>query len=82
MVDVIYDPADISELSIEYQGHQPFRAKEMVIGEQSAKRPKLPEHMQKVQVGEYIPSTYGQHMASMGRWRWRCGHYGLAVTVS
>ena len=47
-VDVIYDPADISELSIEYQGHQPFRAKEMVIGEQSAKRPKLPEHMQKV----------------------------------
>jgi putative transposase len=46
-VDVIYDPADISELTIEYEGHKPFKAKEMVIGERSAPRPKLPEHLQK-----------------------------------
>ena len=46
-VDVIYDPADISELTIEYEGHQPFKAKELVIGGQSAPRPKLPEHLQK-----------------------------------
>jgi putative transposase len=46
-VDVIYDPADISQLTIEYEGHQPFKAKELVIGERSAPRPKLPEHLQK-----------------------------------
>ena len=46
-VDVIYDPADISELTIEYEGHKPFKAKELVIGERSAPRPKLPEHLQK-----------------------------------
>ena len=46
-VDVIYDPADISELTIEYEGHQPIKAKELVIGERSASRPKLPEHLQK-----------------------------------
>jgi putative transposase len=46
-VDVIFDPADISELTIEYEGHQPFKAKELVIGERSAPRPKLPEHLQK-----------------------------------
>jgi len=47
-VDVIYDPADISELTIEYEGHKPFKAKELVIGERSAPRPKLPEHLQLV----------------------------------
>jgi len=46
-VDVTYDPADISELTIEYEGHKPFKAKELVIGERSAPRPKLPEHLQK-----------------------------------
>ncbi len=45
-VDVIYDPADISELTIEYEGHQPWRAKELVIGERAGKRPQLPEHLQ------------------------------------
>lgn len=45
-VDVIYDPADISELTIEYEGHNPFKAKELIIGEKSAPRPKLPEHLQ------------------------------------
>lgn len=31
-VDVIFDPADISELTIEYEGHQPFKARQLVIG--------------------------------------------------
>ena len=46
-VDVIYDPADISVLTIEYEGHEVFKARPLVIGEWSGKRPKLPEHMQK-----------------------------------
>jgi len=46
-VDVIYDPADISELTIEYEGHKPFKAKELDIGERSAPRPQLPKHLQK-----------------------------------
>lgn len=45
-VDVIYDPADISELTIEYEGHPSWTAKRMVIGEQTGPRPKLPPHMQ------------------------------------
>ena len=44
-VDVIYDPADISELTIEYQGHTPWKVKELVIGERTGKRPVLPEHL-------------------------------------
>ncbi|MEN6326094.1 MAG: Mu transposase C-terminal domain-containing protein [Syntrophomonas sp.] len=44
-VDVIYDPADLDELTIEYGGHKPFKAKPLVIGERSGKRPKLPEHL-------------------------------------
>ena len=46
-VDVVYDPADISQLSIEYQRHPPWTAKRLVIGEKSGPRPKLPPHMQK-----------------------------------
>lgn len=45
-VDVIFDPNDISELTIEYEGHQPFKARQLMIGERSGKRPKLPEYMQ------------------------------------
>ncbi len=44
-VDVIYDPADISVLTIEYENYEIFKAKPLVIGERSGKRPKLPEHM-------------------------------------
>lgn len=44
-VDVVYDPADITELTIEYEGHKPWTAKELVIGEKTGKRPKLPEHL-------------------------------------
>lgn len=45
-VDVIYDPADVSVLTIEYEGHEVFKARPLVIGERSGKRPKLPEHLQ------------------------------------
>jgi len=44
-VSVIYDPADTSELTIEYEGHKPFRVRQMVIGEHSGKRPGLPEYL-------------------------------------
>lgn len=44
-VDVIYDPADTSILTIEYEGHELVKAKPLVIGEWSGKRPKLPEHL-------------------------------------
>lgn len=46
-VDVVFDPADINELTIEYEGHQPFKAQQLVIGERAGKRPPLPEHLQK-----------------------------------
>jgi putative transposase len=46
-VDVIYDPADTGELTIEYEGHNPWKAKKLVIGERAAQRPKLPEHLTK-----------------------------------
>lgn len=47
-VDVVYDPADVEELTIEYQGHTPWRAKQLVIGDRVGRRPKLPEFMQPV----------------------------------
>lgn len=46
-VQVVYDPADITVLTIEYEGHTPWQVQEMIIGERSGKRPSLPEHMQK-----------------------------------
>lgn len=45
-VMVVYDPANIEEISIEYEGHEPFKARELVIGERTGIRPKLPEHLQ------------------------------------
>lgn len=44
-VDVIYDPADITELTIEYPDHQPWKVRQLVIGERAGKRPRLPEHL-------------------------------------
>jgi hypothetical protein len=44
-VDVVYDPADITELTIEYDGHEPWTVRELVIGERAGKRPSLPEHL-------------------------------------
>ena len=45
-VDVVYDPADISELTIEYEGHKPFQVRELVIGPRAGQRPKLPDYTQ------------------------------------
>lgn len=45
-VQVVYDPADITEVTIEYEGYEPWKAREMVIGERAGKRPALPEHLQ------------------------------------
>lgn len=45
-VDVIYDPSDLEELTIEYEGHSPWKAKKLVIGERAGKRPALPPHLQ------------------------------------
>lgn len=45
MVDVIYDPQNISELTIECEGHTPWQVRELIIGERAGKRPSLPEHM-------------------------------------
>jgi putative transposase len=45
-VDVIYDPGDISKLTIEYEGHLPWTAKQLVIGEKTGPKFKLPEHLQ------------------------------------
>ncbi len=44
-VDVVYDPADTSELTIEHEGHAPWKAKQLVIGEKTGERPHLPEHL-------------------------------------
>lgn len=45
-VQVVYDAADITELTIEYEGHPPWKARELVIGERAGQRPSLPDHMQ------------------------------------
>lgn len=45
-VEVVYDPANIEELTIEFEGHIPWKAKKLVIGERAGKRPALPEHLQ------------------------------------
>jgi putative transposase len=44
-VTVVYDSADITEVTIEYEGHMPWRVRELVIGERAGKRPKMPETM-------------------------------------
>ena len=43
---VIYDPSDISMLTLEYEGHAPWIIKQLVIGERTGPRPKLPLHLQ------------------------------------
>ena len=44
-VDVVYDPRNTQELSIEYQDDKPFTVKKLVIGERVAKRPELPDFL-------------------------------------
>jgi putative transposase len=45
-VQIVYDVADITELTIEYEGHPPWKARELVIGERAGVRPQLPDYMQ------------------------------------
>lgn len=46
-VDVVYDPSDISVLTIELEGFPSCQAKPLVIQSHSAPRPKLPESFEK-----------------------------------
>ena len=45
-VEVVYDPRDITTLTIEYAGHEPWQVKEMEIGKWAGKRPPVPPAMQ------------------------------------
>lgn len=45
-VTVVYDPADIEVITIEYEGHTPFKVKELIIGERTGSRPKMPAYLQ------------------------------------
>lgn len=51
-VDVVYDPADISTLTIECEGFPSCTAKPLIIQSRAAARPKLPERFEKTE-----PST-------------------------
>ncbi len=45
-VDVVFDPADTSQLTIEYEGHPSWTAEQLVIGEKTGPKPTLPLHLQ------------------------------------
>ena len=62
-VEVIYDPADTSELTIEYPGHTPWQARELVIGDRTGPRPKLPEHLapKKAESSRLLQGAAKQH---------------------
>ncbi len=49
---VVYDPADITEVTIEYEGHAPWKAHELVIGPRAGKRPELPVSWQPEAAGQ------------------------------
>ena len=51
-VDVIYDPADVSELTIEVANHAPWTARPLEIGEYAGHRPLLPDHLGEIPVTE------------------------------
>lgn len=46
MVNVVYDPSDLSEITIESEHCSTFTAKELLIGTRTGKRPMLPERLQ------------------------------------
>lgn len=62
-VEVIYDPADTSELTIEYPGHAPWQVRELVIGERTGPRPKMPEHLtlRKAESSRLLQGAAKQH---------------------
>lgn len=51
-VEVVYDPRDITTITIEYENHEPWQVKELVIGEWAGQRPPLPATMEAVQAVE------------------------------
>lgn len=46
-VDVVYDPSDITELTIEYEGYKSWTASQLVIDEHGGKRLAMPQHLDK-----------------------------------
>ena len=46
-VDVVYDPADISLVTVECEGFPACSARPLVIASHAAQKPKLPEHYEK-----------------------------------
>ncbi|MFC0229687.1 DDE-type integrase/transposase/recombinase [Bhargavaea ullalensis] len=51
-VDVIYDPESTEEIRIEHEGHEPWTAKKLEIGEFAGRRPALPETLQQAPAEE------------------------------
>lgn len=49
-VGVVYDPSDITELTIESEGHKPWKARQLTIGERAGQRPKMPDTVQSLSV--------------------------------
>lgn len=47
-VEIVYDPRDITTITIEYENHTPWQVKELVIGEWAGKRPPIPDQIQPV----------------------------------
>lgn len=46
-VEITYDPSDVTELMVDFEGYPTWKAKELVISDRAGKRPSLPEHMTK-----------------------------------
>lgn len=44
-VQVVYDPADVSELTIEVANHAPWTARPLEVGEYAGRRPPLPDDL-------------------------------------
>ena len=44
-IQVVYDPEDTSVLALECVGHEPWQTKELVLGQKTGLRSKLPERM-------------------------------------
>jgi len=57
-VSVVYDPVSLTNLTIECEGHAPWQAKQLVIGERTGKRPQLPEHL------GIVPTTSSRLLAA------------------
>ena len=49
-VEITYDPADVTELTVDFEGYPSWTAKELVITGRTGKRPSLPEKMTKAAV--------------------------------